>query len=187
MGFLRAKHQINLLSIKTMTSAHTCNTVNQVTYHGTVGEPVTLFRPFTHFGSLVQAAQASMRHKDFFKNVGDPIVLEVSLTYQDQDQITLQEWWDPQPMRLAFELLRYDGGKWKSIFQPAFDIYTEIMNSPTRPKGAPYTLDAEPLLQAMRQVNVKLIKYVNKVEGSGNETSFCVVDPQIITIKKLEI
>jgi hypothetical protein len=165
-----------------MSDVQNNDAISQVTFHGSLSGSIKTFRPLAHFGSLAQAAQAALRHKEVFQEPGEPTVFEVQLTYFDHELITMEDWGDPQPMRMAYEFMRFENGKWKEIFQFAFNQYTQIVNSPERPVGSPYTLDPSPLLIALAKIKKRLIRYKNNVEGNGSELAFCVIDPKIIQI-----
>ena len=156
-------------------------------YHGSLTNNILKFQRLTHFGSMLSAADAVARKyleskqfpsnfiKDYHK--GEPGYYRVELFITENNCLSLKDWGAPDLRGIVVRLAKYYADDGDSIFE---GLKRKLLKDNCSKLPDSELIGADRIFQELECRNIKAIKYPNMIEGNGNETSICVVDPSII-------
>ncbi|WP_137169407.1 hypothetical protein [Marinomonas sp. FW-1] len=169
--------------------------INQTWFHGSLHGDIEEFRPFTHFGSRLSALHAVERNENLGREWrGDlldkpeiPTLYEINVNVEAEQVLEVEDWYTPKSIGLALRLKDYLKTKTDPESIKHLQNIELICKQLSGSQDSDNDFDA--IAIALEKLGIKVIAYVNAVEGSKFEHSICVVDTSILnkaSFKKYE-
>lgn len=155
-------------------------------YHGSLDGDIETFRPLTHFGTRLAALHSIDHPKHYIYSACQdemrPTIYSIEIDLSEVGGIIeLDDWVSPN----AIALINWLIGKYKKDGEEG--LITELGEIKHKYSNNILPKKDFSLIEAwLLDRGVRVIRYLNKHEGRGGESSICIVDKSILTLGAIE-